>query len=374
MKRALVFLCLVSACLVSACRPIPPPEVLARADEARVAPAIKQARAHAPTAYALAEKLRKEAHQAFDAGDTAGAQILAERALAAYQQAVALARAVRAEEQRVDAVAEAGKAEKRLSQLDIEHQRAAADIAALENRLEALRGAEGAQPSGPAGAERERARAEAVASLRVQARLLCASARLLVATGKTTGNELAQAERSLAELDALMGKASAAPIDHATRARADCLRALTLVRRAAEDKTRATGTGDALLDALSKAQLGTPRRDDRGVVVTLRDAFAGEALSGGAEKTLDAIAKITKAHPGFPMLVVLHQTRALDAASERRWRERGDKLVAALKQRVNLPVGGPEIAGVASPLVDPKGKQAARNERVEIVFVTPQPM
>lgn len=369
MKRALVILCLAAAC-----RPVPAPEVLARADEARVAPAIKQARAHAPTAYALAEKLRKEAHRAFDAGDTAGAQILAERALAAYQHAVALARAVRAEEQRVDAVADAGKAEKRLAQLDTEHQRAATEIAALETRLEALRGAEGPQASGPASAERERARAEAVASLRVQARLLCASARLLVATGKTNVNELTQAERALAELDALMGKSSAAPIDHATRARADCLRALTLVRRAAEDKTRATGTGDALLDALSKAQLGTPRRDDRGVVVTLRDAFAGEALSGATEKNLDAIAKILKAHPGFPMLVVLHQTRALDAASERRWRERGDKLVAALKQRVSLPVGGPEIAGAASPLVDPKGKQAARNERVEIVFVTPQPM
>jgi hypothetical protein len=215
---------------------------------------------------------------------------------------------------------------------------------------------------------------QAVASMRVQARLLCAAARLLVASGKPATAELGAAEKTLGELEALSAAGKGAPIDHATRARAECLRALTLVRRAADDKTRATGAGDALLDALSKARVGTPLRDDRGVVVTLRDAFAGDALSPSGEKALDAIGAVAKEHPGFPVLVVLHQTRALDAAGERRWRELGDKMVAALKQRVKAPVGGPEIAGAATPVVDPKGKHSARNERVEILFVTPQPL
>jgi hypothetical protein len=365
---------LLIVALSGACAPIPPPDILGRIDQVRVAPATKQAREHAPPAYALAEKLRKEAHDAFDAGDTAAAQILGERALAAYQEAVAIGRAARAEEQRVAAAADAAKTDKRLGELDLEHQKVATDIVALENRLEALRGAEGLPSSPPATAERERARAEAVASLRVQARLLCGSARLLVATGKSAPPELAAADKSLSELDALAAKGGAAPIDHATRARADCLRALTLVRRAAEDKARAAGAGDALLDALSKANVGDPRRDDRGVVITLRDVFAGEAVGSSAGKTLDTIAKVAGQHPGFPLLVVLHQARALDAAGERRWRERGDKLVTALKERVKSPVGGPEIAGAAAPVVDPRGKNAARNERVEIVFVTPQPM
>ena len=37
------------------------------------------------------------------------------------------------------------------------------------------------------------------------------------------------------------------------------------------------------------------------------------------------------------------------------------------------PMARPIVAGVAQPVVDRRGKYAARNERVEIVFVTPRP-
>jgi hypothetical protein len=52
--------------------------VLQRADLVRTAAATQQARSAAPAAVLRGDKLREEAHEAFEQGDVAGAQILGE--------------------------------------------------------------------------------------------------------------------------------------------------------------------------------------------------------------------------------------------------------------------------------------------------------
>ena len=362
---------LLAAALVAGCATVPPPDVLAEVDQIRGAPAATEAKTHAPDAFAQAEKLRERAHAAYEAGDAGGAQILAEQAIAAFHEAVAVARAARAEEQRLAAKKGADEAGARLSELEQEHQAVASDIAALEKRLEVLGDLELPQGSGEATGEREKARREAVTSLAVQARLLCAAGELLAASrGKDFArpSALDEAKKKLASLDELLASAAASPIDEAMRARASCLEALTLVRRASNDATRAPGRGDALLAELSKLEVGKAGRDDRGVVLTLRGVFDGDKISPAGEKTLASIVAAAKKHPDFPVLVVLHQDKAGKADEVR-----ANALVARLRRDLGeARIGEAELAGTGLPVVDPKGAYAARNERVDLVFVTPE--
>jgi hypothetical protein len=166
-------------------------------------------------------------------------------------------------------------------------------------------------------------------------------------------------------------KGTTAPIDEAMRVRAACLKALTLVRRALGASTR-TGGADALLDELSRERLGKPQRDDRGVVVTLRELFDGDRLSEAGRDAVTALSRVGARHPTVPLLVVLHQRGGLDAGTRKRWEARGVQLVAALRKELGERVAAVELAGDAVPVVDPNGSYAARNERVDIVFVTRQ--
>ena len=106
----------------SGCAPILPPQALADVDAVRETPAVAEAKAVSPAVVAEAEKLRAEAMGAFEAEDLAGAQILAEESLAAYERAVAVARTARSEERRVSAVAEAEEKAKRLAVVEAELQ------------------------------------------------------------------------------------------------------------------------------------------------------------------------------------------------------------------------------------------------------------
>jgi hypothetical protein len=372
--------CLVAA-LLAGCATVPPPDVLAEVDKVRSAPAAAQAQEHAPDAFAQAEKLRDDANAAFEAGDTAAAQILGEQAIAAYHEAVAVARAARAEGERLEAKKGADTAEARLAALEREHGEVASDIAALEKRLEILGDLELPPASGGATGAREKARGEAVASLNAQARLLCAAGELLAASlsAGSAGEKkpfarpsaLAEAKKKLGELDALLAATpSAAPIDEAMRARAACLEALTLVRRGGNEQARAPGRGDALLADLARLEVGKTGRDDRGVVLTLRELFDGNALSARGKEAVAKVAAEAGKHPGFPILVVVHQAKPGDAA---RYKSRGEALASELRQSLGEKrVGAPELAGTHLPLVDPKGAYAERNERVDLVFITPE--
>ncbi len=363
---------MLALCL-AACAPILPPDKLGEVERVREAPATKAAAAQAPAAIAHAEKLRNEALAAFDNDDLAGAQIIAERALAAYAEAVALARVARAEEVRVGAMKDADERERRLAELDVALQQLSAEINAQEKRLEVLSNLETPSASGSADGEREKARAAAVRTLALEARLLCVSAELLhksLPPATPPPAALASGKEALGALDALLAaEPKAAPIDQARRTRAACLEALTMTRRAADDKS-AGGSADAVLVELSQLGFGTPSRDARGLTVTLRDLFQGDALAPAAGEQIRAVAEVAAKHPRFPVMVVVHA-----AGADKRLAARGAAVVASLRKTLgDARVADAAIAGKDAPLVDPNGPYAARNERVDIVLVSPQPL
>lgn len=364
--------------LLSACTPPPRPPVLGDVDQVRVGPAALEAKELAPAAYAHAEKLRGEADAAYAAGDLAGAQILGEQALAAYAHAHATARISRADGRAEKSKAELSAAQAELAKIEADQARVSAEADALDLKIKVARDAQPLVPSNRADPDREAARLAAARSLAVQARVLCAAARLLAADTpkdpeveklKTTIDE---ANAAADRLDLAVGPtATLAPIDQASRTRAGCLSALTLVRRARSPLARASGAGDALLSELSQAGSWSPSRDDRGVFVALRGIFSGDALSQPGDAKVAEVAKVASAHPTFPVAVVVHAEKAPSAKEEAALRARADAVVAALKKGGITRVTS-VVAGASAPVVDPAGKDKARNARVEIVFITPE--
>jgi hypothetical protein len=61
---------------------------------------------------------------------------------------------------------------------------------------------------------------------------------------------------------------------------------------------------------------------------------------------------------------------AEDDSARERDAARGRAVSAALTHAAGEHEVAAQIAGAAQPVVDPRGKHRARNERVEIVFVT----
>lgn len=377
-KRALRGALAGAVLLLAACAPPPRPPVLADVDQVRGGPAALDAKELAPAAHAHAEKLRGEADAAYASGDLAAAQILGEQALAAYAHAHAVARIARADARTEKGRAELAAAQAELAKIEADQARVSAEADALDLKIKVVRDAQPLVPSGRADPDREAARLAAARALAVQARVLCAAARLL-ASDAPKDSEVAKLQTPIDEaiagadkLDAAVGpSATLAPIDQASRTRAACLSALTLVRRAKSPVTRATGAGDALLTELSQPGTWSPSRDDRGVYVVLRGIFSGDALSSAGDAKVAEVAKIAAAHPTFPVAVVVHAEKAPGAKEEASLRARADAVVASLKKNGATKVTG-VVAGAAAPVVDPLGKDKARNARVEIVFITPE--
>jgi outer membrane protein OmpA-like peptidoglycan-associated protein len=208
------------------------------------------------------------------------------------------------------------------------------------------------------------ARLVAVRSLVAEARLLCGAARLVGADAA-----VADAEKDVADLEAqLDAKPHPAPIDAAARARAKCLDRLTTARRATAS---ATG-GDALLAEISARGGLDPSRDERGVVVRLRDAFDGTSVSAKTAPLVAELGRIAAAHPDVAVQVVVHDAAPPSKAEMAADAARADAMVKALVS------GGAsadhikgETAGAHAPFVDPgDAAHRAMNARVEIVFVT----
>lgn len=372
----------------SGCAGVPKPLVLDEVARVRTGSAATEAGRYAPDAFARAEKLHADAEAAFTAGDTAGAQLLAERALAAYAHAEALARTARASATTTEAKAALTAAEGELAALDADQARLVADTEALELKLKVTRDAQPIQPSGKADPERERARLVAARALAVEARMLCSAARLLTGFGPALGpsaqgarnptleGPIDEAEAALVKVEGELAATSvpAAPIDAATRVRAGCLAALTSIRRASAPTSRAPGSGDALLAELSAAGAFVPSRDDRGVTVALRGVFGGGgALSPQGEARLGELGKIAAAHRNFPVEIVVHTDKPLTGRDDAEQKTRADAAARALLKGAGDAVRVlPLVAGNQAPVADPAGPERARNARVEIVFVTPE--
>ena len=109
-----------------------------------------------------------------------------------------------------------------------------------------------------------------------------------------------------------------------------------------------------------------PSRDDRGVSVAIRNAFDGAVLSAAARERLVALGQVAKAHPDFPVLVVVHGAKArATPADVDRASTPAQTLREAGASRIET-----KAVGDALPVAIP-GHDAKRNERVEVVFVAP---
>jgi hypothetical protein len=358
-------LLLVTAALSLACAGTPRPRVLLALDATEKSPAVLAARGQAPQAFARAEALRHDAEKAHDDGDPAGAQILGEQALAAFQRAVTLAGVTRAEQRAAAAEVDLGRVKGALAEAQQAQKQLDADTEALELRLKVARETLPMPESGPpASPEREVARREAARALTAQARLLCSAARLLDPKRAT----LDPAFQKIADLEKVLATNATTPIDDARGVRSTCLGELTATRRPRTQSNPADPASDELLKQLSDASL-KPSRDDRGVIVTLEAPFErDDRLTSQAATRLADLAGVAKAHPDFPLLVVVHGAGKLGDARET---ARSEHAASALRDH-----GAPSVetasVGAALPRVDPKTPGAAtRNDRVEVVFVAP---
>lgn len=328
----------------------------------------------APQAFAAADQELRLAKEAQASGDTSGSELRADRALATYNQAIALARLSRATQDEAAASQALASASEQAQKYAAQRKAIDREADDLEKKLRVAREAQVPPASGPADPERQRARVVAAQALVTQARLLCSAARLV--SPQAPG--LADAEGAVTGLEKQV-ESSKTPvtIDPAARARAACLASLTKARRAAgPDADQA----DTLLGELSQAGAApkgsksdlAPARDERGVVVTLRSAFKGDKLTPEAEASVKDLGRVAAAHPTFAVQVVLHDAQAPSAAETQVNQKRGEAVtqalvaggVAATKVKV-------EQAGAKAPVVDPKdARHRERNARVEIVFVS----
>ncbi len=355
---------LLAGVLTLGCGAAPRSRALLELDALRATPASQEAERLAPQAFARAEQLRGSAEDAQREGDPEAARVLAEHAAAAYQRAFILARLARAEERRTRAEQELTDARRAFAKLEAARVTATAAADATELRVKVLRDQLPLVESEPATPEREAARLEAARALAWDARLYCTAAQLLQSAEPSLPTKLG----ALDTLDAALSKRpTATPIDEALRLRSGCLAELTQARRAASARSPAEGVADQLLSELSAVPELEPSRDERGVVVTLRGLFAGPRLSAEGARLVASLGRTAKAHPRFPVLVLLHSSGAAGAVDA----ERGQRLLAALRAEGAEHLELRQASG-ARPLLPPRRTGAAAyNERVELVFVSP---
>jgi outer membrane protein OmpA-like peptidoglycan-associated protein len=338
-------------------------------DRMRTAPDVQEAARYAPQELALAESERAASKKAAADGDMTAAGLYAGQAVASYTDAVVLARLARATLLADQAKADLARDEGRAQKLGAERGEAEREANELDTRLQVAREALTPATSGHADPDREAARIVAARALAAQARLLCGAARLL--SPSLAG--LDAASQVVTSLEAQLDKLShgAAPIDAAARARATCLALLTGARRSSD--ASALGEPDVLLSELSSSGQFSPSRDERGVVVVLRDGFKGTALAPAAAKQLGELGRVAVAHPAFAVQVVVHDATTPAAAEATADLQRAEAAAAAI-----VSAGAPaakvkaETVGARAPLVDPQdARHRGRNARLEVVFVSP---
>jgi hypothetical protein len=362
--------CAITALLVANCARPPRPPVMAETERVQKTTA-GQAAQLAPEAMAHADKLRRDAENAYSSGDLAGAQIISERAIAAYQHALVLVRVTRATDIANRAGLALRAAEQTLAQNEGEQKRVSAQADDVELRIKVIRDAAPLAATGPGDPAREQARMSSSRSLALDARLLCGAARMLAPETPA----LTEAQATSEELDKRLAKSPGiAPIETAMRARSQCLAALTSARRTA-GTTSSLGKSDQLLAELSSMGGLSPARDDRGVVVTVRNVFTAAELTSGGREQIGALGRVAQAHPDFPIQVVVHSAGAKSKADGARQedKKRGDAVAKAMAEAgASGEKMAVEAAGSVHPVLDPGVARApSRSERVEIIFVDP---
>lgn len=367
MKRLVIYSTLI---LLNACATAPRPAILADLDAVRAQTGMNELAALVPQAEARAEKLRTDAEAEWPKGHTATAEILAERAMVAYADLRELGRVVRADQRLLTAKTALHQAELELLKLEADQKKAAAEAADYEAQLQVEREAEAIADPKRSTPDREQARFVATKTALTQAKLLCVSANLL--SGRSSADAASDATAALAEVEALEAKTSSgkqpAPIREAILARSRCQQKLTEVRRPAQMSSPTSEKPDQLFVELAQAGFA-PSRDDRGIVVTLSQAFTGNSLDSKLPPKLAELGRLSQNHGETPVLIVAHSKKGEAKAIDQ---QRGDVAAAKLREAgvknlVVQAVGGRLPRASSSDL-----GAASLNERLEIIFVTVQ--
>jgi hypothetical protein len=335
---------------------------LAQAERALGTDEAKGDKALAPRAHARAQEALAEGQRADTAGDGTAAELHAERALGHLAEAAAIARSARASTDLARLGTDLTRLEDEAERAKVARTELEREIGTLDLKLRIAKELALPSPSAAASKERDDARRKAIAALATEARLLCGAARLLGASAQTVDPLEADATALPSKLASAGDKAALGPaIDQVTRLRAQCEAALTGARRSGAE------AADTDMSQLSSAGF-SPSRDERGVVVTLRPAWREAALSEADQKKLAMLGQIAKTS-SVPVQVVVHESR--NGAPSPRAEQRGASVAKALTQGgLDASRVGTLSAGGNAPLVDSSdARLAARNERVDIVFV-----
>lgn len=365
-RSSLACLCLLAAACASPPRPI----ILSELDTVRDGNAVREAKSLVPQADAKAEKLRQQAEASWPKGQTASSEIAAERALVAYSDATTLARIVKAEQRLAATKASAHQTELLLQALEADQKKAAAEALDLEAQLRVAREAESIEEPKPSTPDRERARLVAARTATAQAQLLCVSAKL-VSESHSAAAKASAIDATLTELDKLRTRLEQnakppVPIADAIKLRSLCQKHLTDTRRPERMENPVSDSADRLFGELAQAGFA-PSRDDRGIVVTLHDAFQNRSLSPKASARLADLGRLAQRFDPLPLLVVSH---SLEGSPNTIDQQRGDAAAASLRD-VGVKMVQSQAAGGRLPIVLPRDiGQQRRNERLELIFVT----
>jgi hypothetical protein len=357
----------IALLIVSGCASAPRPAILNEVDAIRMSDSVREERDLVPQANARAEKLRSDAEAAFSDGKTASAEIMAERAIAAYADMRVLARVVRAEQRLLTAKAEVHQAELDLQKLEAEQAQAAAAAADLDAQLRVEREAEALADAKLATPDREHARSLAAKTALSQARLLCISAKLLRETDPKSTSDI---DAALSEADAVQAKLATgklpAPLREAIAARSRCQQLLTVERRPAQMESPTSEVPDQLFVELAQAGFA-PSRDDRGIVITMNDAFAGNGLDPRLLPKLAELGRLAQHHDQTALLIVAHSKKGDPKPTDQ---QRGDAAAVKLREAGAKRLEVQAVGGRLPVAQDSDLGAARRNERLEVIFVT----
>ena len=355
MKRAVLGLFLIASGCVASRPPLPK-----LADVEATRSAIRDDATLAPQAFAEADQERARANAEYAAHDDISATLHAERAIADYARVRVVARAARGTTALAQAESDLARKTDELHALEAARKSAEHEGEDLEKRILIAREMHTPLGAGPADAKREEARLQASRALVMQARLICGAAKLVAP--QTQGLDAAIADVEAVDKK-LEHNPKPVPIDDAAKARSTCLSILTHARRQAAQG----GTNpDVLLTELSAAG-SAPTRDERGIVVTLRDAFRGNQVAPEVQAKLEALGRVAAAHADLAVQVVVH-----DATPQPAGDARATAAAAAIvKGGAARDRVGTMMAGVREPVIDPGDlRNRARNARLDIVFIT----
>lgn len=336
-----------------------------QADAVSDSKAALEAKKYAPQAHANAEKLRAEAQFLQEDGRSEEAAVAADQAIAAYSEAFALVRIAKAEERLEASTATLVEAEREVAKLDMLQTQVAADADAFEMRARVHLDTEALKDVDTASPERLKARQIAARQLSAEAGLLCLAARLL--DEKVEGIAETQAELAVLDKELVLGSVKKDLYPRATEARSECLRKLTLTRRAEIQNSPDSGVSDRLFKELTESGKVFAYRDDRGIVVNIASVLDEKGiLTPSATETLNFLGATAKNHQKFPIMLITHTKKR---GQEARAEEMSSKATKCLEESGAPSVAVQSVAD-AQPLVSPRVTGAAeKNERVEVVFV-----